>query len=112
MAVVMEKRIVITLQDIQGLAFQCRYCQATLKVIEQFSGLQFQVAQPNIHTCPACRKSWIVDRNTREALNQEVFDNANKLLEALDYFREKADDSIPWGILLELPGEPSRETPQ
>ena len=35
MPVVMEKRIVITLQDLQGLAFQCMYCKATLKVTER-----------------------------------------------------------------------------
>ena len=105
MPIAMEKRITFTSTEIKGLAFQCRYCQATLRVVEKFSGLKFQISEAKTHTCPACRKSWIEDRNTKKSLDQEFFDNANKLLEALDYFREKADDSVPWRILLELPGD-------
>ena len=105
MAVVMEKRIIFTLNELRGLAFRCKSCQATLRVGEEFNVLKFQIGQPKTNQFHACEKSWI-EGIKKESFGQEVFDNANKLLEALQFFRRNADDSIPWEVQLDLPGEP------
>ena len=101
MPIVMEKHIVFTLQDIQGLAFQCEKCKAKLYIVKDFDGLKFSIAESKVQRCPACGQSWVESKDG-QAVAQKDFEHADKLLDALHYFRQRASDNIPWRILLEL----------
>ena len=104
MPVIMEKRIVITLQDIQGLAFQCQKCKAKLQVLRNFEGLKFGIAQSKVQKCPACGESWLESRDEQSVANKDR-EQADKVLEAFDYFKRRDSDKVPWRILLDLPGD-------
>ena len=106
MAVEMEKRIVITLQDIQGVAFQCQRCGAKLYVGKDFDALKFSISEPKVQRCPACGESWLESEKgqTPEQARQDR-DHADKILDGLQHFRQRTSENIPWRILLELPGD-------
>lgn len=107
MAVVMEKRIVFTLNEVRSIIIRCVNCDGELTVVlrpERTPSRAFESVQ-----CPHCVTTWKDTEDTKSV--QEDREEAQALLRAIRHFTESryrdrlTKREAKWEFLIELPEE-------
>jgi DNA-directed RNA polymerase subunit RPC12/RpoP len=89
--VTFENRIVVGLDDIKAVSFECKRCQSRLTVSPDKMELPIE--------CPACRVRWVFTTGSYNAVSASPYEN---FVTALGKIRTLLANGAPFTILLEF----------
>ena len=116
MPVVMEKRIVFTLDEVKAIIIQCQHCRARIPIRDFKIGDSTRSRAFHSNVCPHCGDPWKPDNQA----DSKDFEAAHNLINALGYFTDAAfkerlkrdvdkrprEKEVKRTFYLELPGDP------